>query len=105
MIDQTDEDNSGGIGNAWCVIPVSFNKKKMALNASGCSVRSVTKHHMSLASQKCTEYISLLIVKMKRNTFVQTAQILLKTVTITCDSVEFHSPVVQVARRIGCFIR
>ena len=20
-----------GIGNAWCVIPVSFNKKKMAL--------------------------------------------------------------------------
>ena len=59
----------------------------MTLNASGCSVRSVTKHRMSLASHK---YISLLKVKMKSNTFVQTAQILLKTVTITCDSVEFH---------------
>ena len=75
------------------------------MQVGGCSVRSVTKHHMSLASQKCTEYISLLIVKMKRNTFVQTAQILLKTVTITYDSVEFHSPEVQAARRIGCLIR
>ena len=34
------------IGNAWCVIPVSFNKIKMVLNASGCSVRSAMKHHM-----------------------------------------------------------
>ena len=23
---------------SWCVIPVSFNMKKMTLNASGCSI-------------------------------------------------------------------
>ena len=34
------------IGNVWCVIPVSFNKNKMTLNVSGCSVRSAMKHHM-----------------------------------------------------------
>ena len=92
-----------GIGNAWCVIPCSFfQQEEEDVECKWVQCQSVTKHRMSLASQKFTEYISLLKVKMKRNTFVQTAQILPITVTITC---EFHSPEVQVARRIGCLIR
>ena len=95
-----------GIGNAWCVIPCSFfQQEEDDVECKWVQCQSVTKHRMSLASQKFTDYISLLKVKMKRNTFVQTVQILPKTVTITCDSVEFHSPEVQVARRIGCLIR
>ena len=75
------------IGNAWCVIPVSFNKNKMALNASVCSVRSAMKHHMP---PQCIPEVHRIYfsfeVKMKGNTFIQTVQILLKTETITtCD--------------------
>ena len=84
-----------GIGNAWCAIPVSFNKKKMALNASGCCVRSVTKHHVTCIPELHRIYYSF---DSEDVTFVQTAQILPKTVIITCDLVEFHSPEVQVAR-------
>ena len=70
MIDQTDEDDSGG---DWKCMVCDFSFFQQEEDGVECKwVRSVTKHHMSLASQKCTEYISLLIVKMKRNTFVQT---------------------------------
>ena len=61
------------------MIPVSFNKNKMKLNASGCSVRSAMKRHMP---PQCIPEVHRIYfsfeMKMKRN--------LMKIVTIAiCD--------------------
>ena len=90
---------------SWCVIPVSFNMKKMTLNASGCSVMVCDEtSHVTCIPEVHRIYFSFESEDEEKYIF-PTAQILLKTVTITCDSVKFHSPEVQVARRIGCLYK